>query len=79
MTHFMSDVFDSAWGMVKKAFYDEGGDIKAQQIQKLHSYLSMATTMADELGLDEIESMMVEAQRILEDFSPGSEAEYYER
>ena len=64
---------------LSKAFYDEGGDIQAQQVQKLHSYLSMATSMAVELGLDEIESMMVEAQEILENFSPGSEAEYYER
>tara|TARA_R100000995_G_scaffold12078_2_gene4921 strand:- start:5906 stop:6217 length:312 start_codon:yes stop_codon:yes gene_type:complete len=86
-----SDVFESAWGLTKNEFYDsatpaasqqsigEGGNIQAQQVQKLHSYLSMATSMADELGLDEIESMMVEAQQILEDFSPGSEDEYYGR
>ena len=66
--------FDKAWEVVKAV---DPYDATGEEVQKLHQYLSMATSSADELGLHDIESMVVQAQALLESEYPGSEAEYY--
>ena len=81
------DPFDAAWNTVRKeegSFpdgtprFDYSKPVSEEQnVQRLHKLLSMATSVAEELGLDHIESEIVSIQEELEYHHPGSEARYY--
>ena len=83
----MTETFDVAWDVVMK---DEGSFpdgtprfdyskpvSEDENVQRLHKLLSMATSVAEELELDQIESNIVAIQNELEYMFPGSEARYY--
>jgi len=66
--------FDGPWDEP-----EEGDKEHPSEVQDLHRGLSIATTAAEELGLDDMAAEIVQFQAELEEQFPGSEDEYYGR
>lgn len=77
---------DTYRGTTDEALYEQSGsqegqgpDPNEQLVQELHKGLSIATTAAEELGLDDIAAQIVQLQSEVEEHYPGSEDTYYRR